>query len=293
MVRAITAICLMIAALGLAPRAGGATLSLTASADATLYQSATGGTADGGGEHLFAGITAQASNRLRRTLVKFNLSAIPPGSVVQQASLTMYCNKSATPQVDLNLHRVLSDWTEGSTNDTGEEGDGATSVNGDVTWIHRTKPSPLWTTTGGDWSPTISATTTVYTEGFSYTWGTTPQMVADVQNWVNTPGQNFGWLVRSDDLAGGAASAKRFSSRTNLVFGNPPRLTICYVPPSQLDLNCDTVVDAADRIAFATALVDPVRYAATYSGCDITRADLNCDGLRDGRDVQTYVTLAP
>lgn len=53
------------------------------------------------------------------------------------------------------------------------------------------------------------------------------------------------------------------------------------------DLDCSGVFDVADVAAFVLALIDPDGYAA-YD-CDITMADVNRDGLRDGRDIQSFV----
>jgi hypothetical protein len=58
----------------------------------------------------------------------------------------------------------------------------------------------------------------------SYTWGSTPQMVADVQNWLNNPTNNFGWLVLGNEAVTG--SAKRFASNDNPASAEQPALTI-------------------------------------------------------------------
>ena len=63
------------------------------------------------------------------------------------------------------------------------------------------------------------------------------------------------------------------------------------VPCGMGDLNCDGTADAADALAFATALLDPDAYAAQYPGCDMSRADANGDGVLDGDDVQGMVQL--
>ena len=61
----------------------------------------------------------------------------------------------------------------------------------------------------------------------TYTWASTPQMVADVQSWLNDPATNFGWLVKGDETTN--ITAKRFESSES---GSPPALTINYTPPS-------------------------------------------------------------
>ncbi len=56
------------------------------------------------------------------------------------------------------------------------------------------------------------------------------------------------------------------------------------------DMDCNgTFFDAADRVAFIQAAVNPSAYVATHQGCDILRGDMNDDGVVDGRDVQGFV----
>lgn len=52
------------------------------------------------------------------------------------------------------------------------------------------------------------------------------------------------------------------------------------------DVNCDGQVNAEDASAFSLAAMDETSFRAANPGCDPVRADLNGDGLVDGRDVQ-------
>ena len=67
---------------------------------------------------------------------------------------------------------------------------------------------------GGDFSSTVSATQAVDGNG-AYVWGSTAQMVADVQGWLDSPAANFGWIVLGDEQQ--STTAKRFDSRQNPV----------------------------------------------------------------------------
>jgi RHS repeat-associated protein len=53
--------------------------------------------------------------------------------------------------------------------------------------------------------------------------------------------------------------------------------------------NCDGVVSAYDIDPFVLALTNPTQYQQEYPDCDIMRADLNGDGVRDGYDID-YLT---
>ena len=63
--------------------------------------------------------------------------------------------------------------------------------------------------------------------GSVVTWGSTAQMVADVQSWLDTPATNFGWMLRGPES--GSSSVKKFGSRENMFF--PPNLVIDYTAP--------------------------------------------------------------
>jgi hypothetical protein len=61
----------------------------------------------------------------------------------------------------------------------------------------------------------------------SYTWASTPELVADVQLFLDIPASNFGWLfICSDEVT--PATAKRFASRHS--GPGAPRLVVTYVP---------------------------------------------------------------
>jgi hypothetical protein len=98
-------------------------------------------------------------------------------------------------------------------------------MTGDATWLHTFFDTTFWSNPGADFLGTVSATQSVSDTGF-YTWGSTSQMVADVQDWLDNPATNFGWLVLGDES--GPATAKRFDSRQNPVEANRPVLTVAY-----------------------------------------------------------------
>ena len=106
---------------------------------------------------------------------------------------------------------------------SGGEGDGAPATTNDATWRHRFFDTIFWTTEGGDFSATVSASQSVGVVGM-YTWSSS-QMVTDVQSWLDDPATNFGWLVLGDESE--IATAKRFDTRES---ASPPVLTIQYRP---------------------------------------------------------------
>ena len=206
--------------------AGSATaamISINPSKDNTLYQynPSAGDLSNGAGFHFFAG--ENAVGEIRRGVLAFDIAGnIPPGSTITGVSLSlnMSMTNSGTART-IELHKLLADWGEGTSDAPGDEGDGAPPTTNDATWRHCFFDTVFWATEGGDFSATITASQSVGPVG-QYTWSSA-QMVADVQSWVNNPASNFGWLVLGDESAAG--TTKRFDTRES---ASPPVLTIEY-----------------------------------------------------------------
>jgi hypothetical protein len=204
--------------------------------DNTLYETLNGSTSNGVGDFLFIGrVGSNGGGAIRRALIKFDIaSSVPAGATITSANLTMHMSKTNSGSFSAKLHRVTSDWGEGTSNANTNEGSGASSSTNDATWIHRFFNTSLWNTPGGDFSSTISASLSVNSVG-SYSWGSNSQMVSDVQNWLNNPITNFGWIVIGDESSEG--TAKRFDSRQNSTNANRPALTITYTTTTNVSGN--------------------------------------------------------
>ena len=66
-----------------------------------------------------------------------------------------------------------------------------------------------WSEPGGDFVSAASGDILVIGPG-QYTWGSTAEMVDDVQMWVNSPAANFGWLLKDNEKR--SRTTKRFDS---------------------------------------------------------------------------------
>ncbi len=204
------------------------TVKIGASKDNTLYFSNTGAFSNGAGEHFFAGATGASD--LRRGLIAFNVaSSIPAGATVTSVTLTLHMSRSQPGTRTVELHRVSADWGEGASNALQEEGSGIAPATGDATWIHRSFSSTLWTKPGGDFSATVSASSAIGDTG-SYTWASTTQLVSDVQGWLNTPANNFGWVLIGVENA--ASTSKRFDAREIATAAFRPSLSVTYTTTS-------------------------------------------------------------
>lgn len=201
------------------------TVTITASKDNSIFQEAEN--SNGAGIGLFTGATGAGNNgAVRRALIYFNLSSIPPGAVVTDATLQLYCTRSRPVVANIKLHKLNASWGEG-TSDAGTDFDGlgVAATTGDATWLTRQYNTVNWITPGGDYSPTVSASTAVGTFDLYYSWNAT-QMTADVQGWVNAPATNNGWILIGDEAV--LLSAKRFASRETTTQSWQPQLTISY-----------------------------------------------------------------
>ena len=226
-------VCLLIGALFSATTAMADTLIVEPDRDNTLFEDSQGRYSNGAGQYLFIGRTGGQNGippSLRRALVRFDLSSIPVGSQITSASLQMTINK-VPPQAGggtASLHKVESDWGETTTNAPGPEGQGAAAEPGDATWLHTFFNTDFWNTAGGDYAATASQTAGMQSVPQTITFATAAGMVADVEGWVNTPADNFGWVVLGDE--GSVENARRLLSRENSDAAGRPILTIEYTP---------------------------------------------------------------
>jgi len=217
-------------------RAADATLTVTASQDTSIYFGTPDAPtrADGAGDFLWLSVTAEGLGR--RMLLKFDVSAIPAGSVVKQATLRLFESMSRDNH-DVSVHRLLAAWGEGASN-AGGSGAGVPALAGDATWLHRFFPATFWATPGGDFDAVASAVRFVDYPNTYYSWsaalpgagGPVPRLVQDVQAWVDTPSANHGWILIGEET--GSKNAKRFESRHTSVGEARPRLTVVYAPPA-------------------------------------------------------------
>lgn len=206
------------------------TVTLLCSEDATLYQDASGQLTNDGGANIFIGKTA--FNDIRRSLLKFDLSAIPANALVVEARMQVSVLQSVL--IDLaptSLHRVTASWTEGTTNAGSPGGQGTQATTGDTTWIYREYTSVRWATPGGDFDATPLATAGISFNG-TFSIGPSAAMNANVQDWL-AGAPNHGWLLRTDELT--IQDARRLGSRQNSNASLRPRLVVVYVPAAGKD----------------------------------------------------------
>ena len=178
-----------------------------------------------------------------RGLYKFDIAAvIPAHSRINSARLVLEVTKKPADGQnfsDFGLHRMLQPWGEGNkTSPVGNpnQGQGSPATAGEATWEYRFAFTNTWTEPGAaptnDYVAAASAAQTVYGLIDSpYTWGSTVQMIADVQFWLDNPSANFGWALVCQAEATDF-TARRFASHEDMNY--PPSLNIDFIPPPQI-----------------------------------------------------------
>lgn len=201
-------------------------VKLAASHDNTIYNVHTGDQSNGQGQFIVAG-GAGGTAAARRGLIAFNVAAagIPAGSTILDVALTMNLAHTTGGSTNVALHRALRLWGEGFTDAPGNELEGVTTNGLDATWMFPQYGSSTWAKTGGDFA-SASATVVASTLG-AYEWSG-GNLIADVQDWLDSPNSNFGWFIRSAEASG---NMKAFVSRNSTNAALRPTLEITYEEP--------------------------------------------------------------
>jgi hypothetical protein len=164
-------------------------VSLGAAADSYVRQSQPGLN--------YGSATWMSVDRQDRSLLRFDLSGIPPGATVLSATLTL-CLPVAPGGAGVGrvhtLRRVTSAWTESG-----------------VTW--NTQPSVA----GGPYASLIVPALGCVSVNAGL----------DVQDWVNGLA-NYGWRINDANEAN--AAPVKYSTREDPAAGSRPRLDVTFVP---------------------------------------------------------------
>ncbi len=256
------------------------TVNLPAEKDNTLYEE--GDLSNGAGDNLFTGSTNNSF--IRRAVIKFNIDgAIPAGATINSTRLTLNVSKSNNfTAEDTSLHRLNSDWGESGSNALVRGGGGgAPAENGDATWQHTFFPDSFWSTPGGDFVASASASIPVTDDVTGgHVWGSTAGMVADVQQWLDQPASNFGWIIIGNESQ--SATSKRFDSR-EIQNGNAPGLEVVFTPAPPVGACCVSNGDCTDTTLPLCLDGGGVFQSAGSSCAQILECPVFEDGFEDNK----------
>ena len=207
-----------------------ALLAVSAQRDATLIEHPSGAFANGAGSAIFAGRTNAADNGVRRGLLRFDLAAeaargrLAPAGVERVAVVLTNVTGSNVAPREYRLHRLLADWSEGTSATSG--GGGVPSVPGDATWLHTSYPDASWMHNGAQFDGEPSARLVVGGPGVYRFEG--DGLLRDVALWIREPGRNFGWILIGEESE--PQTARAFASRESSDPSLRPVLEIRYQP---------------------------------------------------------------
>jgi len=218
--------------------------TLLGGSDATTNQSL----ADPG---IFVGTDGEGNPK--RGLIEFNIAgSIPAGATITGVTLQMTVGQVAgsggggsggtTAPETISLYNESQAWGQptniaGATT-FGGTGHGAAPDPGDATWNYAFYSTTPWTTAGGDWTSSLPdlADTAVTGTLSSFSWSSAA-MVTDVQNWLNNPSANFGWIIKNADETDIRTFRAFWSAQGAAANDDPalaPQLTVTYTanPPA-------------------------------------------------------------
>lgn len=182
--------------------------------------------------------TSSESGKELRSLLYFDVAAIPPGAKIRSATLELAVTRLRSVDT-VEAHRLLRDWSES-----------------EATW-NIAGAGSSWTMPGGDFDAMPAGSFVVDSEA--------PQsmdIAALVQGWVDGAYPNHGLLLRSPAGSGGAAN--EYSSGDGAADVRP-RLTVI--------LYCECGV-ICTGFAAGTTIVLSTDSAATLGGLDFDNVDL-------------------
>jgi hypothetical protein len=204
--------------------ASATTVTINPNQDNTICQPNGGELSNALGD-IYVGRTNQTDSiSRRRGLVSFDVAGnVPSGATITSVQFQLYLNRTADASSrTISIYSVTDSWGEGTSFYNG--GLCASSTTGDASWDYRSYSTTSWTSAGGDYTGTASASISVGTTYQYYTWGSTSTMVSDVQGWLNSSSSNYGYIVVGDEST--AMNARRFNSREES--SNKPQLVVTY-----------------------------------------------------------------
>lgn len=212
--------------------------------DATIKSDFTNGTLDsnyasGAGEILAVGASGDGEVKLR-TLIQFDLSSIPSGATISSARLTFEINKVGNNVSQIYVHRLTEAWEKGSVTDdaavgsSNDHSDIGEEINtpgtAAVTWMFSNYSTlQKWSIAGGSMAAASDSSNSKYSNTLSFG---SPGIAKDVQDWLNSTNDNFGWILKynsADESSTEYGRLMRYiSAEGGASKGAKPKLIVTY-----------------------------------------------------------------
>ncbi len=199
-------------------------LELVASDDAFMRLQLLNNNGQHGGENEIK--VKRKFNDNKRGLLKFDLTQVPPGSLVDSASLQLYMNSADSSENDIAFHVLQTDWNDSD--------------------VSGTNP---WSSTGGD----FNSSSELIMPGTSNTGNYSIEISSLVERWLNNELDNYGVLLKMVNENSGNNEYK-FRSREYSDPTQRPKLFVNYVCPC--DVPCEAGIVLEDLLIGTENTVD-------------------------------------
>jgi hypothetical protein len=176
-----------------------------------------------GGSTSMFGAGKGSSGAIARALIRWDLSAIPPGSRIVSAQMSLYSNYSYGGSITINAHRLLKSWVEGTLNGQQHQLDNPDSA----CWIDYGYGVP-WYAPGANSTADRDAAVISSAGGSGVGWYTWDVKDA-VQKWVDGEWDNDGLLLKAQNES--SSSLRYFVPSENPNQTLKPALVIEYGQP--------------------------------------------------------------
>ena len=175
--------------------------------------------------------------QLSRTLLKFNLAAIPKSSYLTSATIGLYSAKEATNVSQVDLYDIDEVWG------VLKQAAGTTPVS----WKYRENNQLKWATAGGVYGKYMAAAAFVKTSvrgsqpgwwnfsGSDLTWL--------VQRWLDKTVPNNGVLLKLHEEGTVSCCIERRVEWESSADANKPYLSVTYIPPASVDSRITSPTD--------------------------------------------------
>ena len=169
-----------------------------------------------------------------RSMVRFDLSEIPQGSTIHDATLSLYLYNAYPQTRTYGVHRIDADrdWVES-----------------EVTW-NSYRSGSSWSSGGGDY---VTPATDTEVIGWSIGW-VSWDVTGDVQFFIDNPASDNGWMIMDENEAYTPQYYKWFYSREHDSPSSRPKLDVDFDVPLPVELSyfTATVHDGAVLLSWRT-----------------------------------------
>src|SRR5574337_511004 len=251
--------------------------ALTSTADTMINANAT---TTNNGSCTVNVVNGRSATRAQRVLVKFNVSTIPSDAAIKTANLSLVQTATGTDALrTYNAHRLTTNWSEGAVCASTT----CASPTFGASWSESnlSNCTTVWTTAGGDFNATATASVVNVPTTGTVTWG----IKADVQAYVLGTATNFGTLIKDSAETVGSANTHTFGMKENTTASNRPSLTVTYLR----QVTNLTASASNNQVVLNWTLPTP---GADYNGVLIVRkatADFTSNFSSDPVDGTAYV----